>query len=182
MHHHMLEMLRARFPDARELDGWTKEEIAQAVETGVLEGVRLSKGHRQALATLNDMGEIARVERDDDDVLAHSDFLGYFIESGNGYWGRHGEPGVHNHLHRSMADENDPVDMMNMRRNLMNKTFWKLHGFIDRAWREFLEARGTVVPRDALDYQAEMMQLLSDPQSAHGLDQIQWLMPERADW
>jgi hypothetical protein len=184
MHRHMIEVLKTRFPNATEFDGWTKEEIERAVQTGVLEGVTLSAMYRKTLSTLSNIQTLALVERTshEEKIFANSETFGDFIQDDLYDSERYGHHGFHDYMHGELSDENDPVDMRKFSRNLMNKLFWKLHGFIDRVWQEFMDAKGLSVPREVLDYQAEMMELLGDEQAAPGLERYRWLMPERPDW
>lgn len=50
--------------------------------------------------------------------------------------------GLHNYLHGRFSDETSPIDMGDPQVNLQNRLFWRLHGWIDRVWAGFREARG----------------------------------------
>jgi hypothetical protein len=155
MYHHILETLRARFPGAAELEGWSKEEIASALETGVLEGVRLPSEYKKVLAVLSDVRGLLRREplsAEHAAILADSDSLGRYI-------GKYVSEFVEGML-ALMDVPTDPVRSADFSTNLMNKKFWKLHGFIDRVWMEFLAAKGFAVPQEALEFSAEMWELL----------------------
>jgi hypothetical protein len=173
MHHHMIEEMQTHFPGAAQFEGWSKEEIDAAVETGVLEGVQLTEGFRKSLSRLNNIQEHL-------DAFPDSEALGKFLLI-NAYMNG-GQGGLHELMHLEMADENDPVQMMNFERNLLHKSFWKLHGFLDRVWLEFLEAKGTPLPREAIDYQMEMMELLTDPTDDSGFEKYLGVPVERPTW
>lgn len=50
--------------------------------------------------------------------------------------------GLHNYLHGRFSDETSPIDMGDPQVNLQNRLFWRLHGWIDRVWTGFREAKG----------------------------------------
>jgi hypothetical protein len=164
MHHHMMEMMRARFPNAPELEGWSNEELERAISRRQLEGTSLD-GDGAVLRLLMNTEALAAAFDD-------SEALGRFLLPGGPHQGS-ARSGFHNRMHSRLSDWMDTVDMGDPGRNLMNRVFWKLHGFIDRVWMEFLEAKGLPVPREQVDYQAKMMELLSYPDETGAIQRLQ---------
>jgi hypothetical protein len=162
MHWHMRQHLLARFPQHKQqFEGWTRDEIAKAIETGSLDGIELEEGMRRALEVLNNIAQYAKHFPD-------SDSLGRFIESPyEGYedpeWPESlGSTGIHSDIHVLFAEKDQSlIGMMDFKTNLMSRTFWKLHGFIDRVWGEYLAAKGQSVPHSELHEQMELMRRLT---------------------
>ena len=50
--------------------------------------------------------------------------------------------GVHNYLHGRWTDTTSPVNLGDPEVNIFNARFWKLHGWIDKAWTTFRGRRG----------------------------------------
>jgi hypothetical protein len=182
MYHQMLETLRAQLPGAPELEGWSRDEIARAVEPGVLDGMSIHPGIRKDLELLNNAGALANVEPTDRAhkwILRDSDGLGRFMERGRVDNDRAGVPFD---LLGLMHDPADPVDAMNFERNLMNRSFWKLYGFLDRVWREFLEAKGLAMPQDAIEFHAQLWEMLRHRDEVPpSLEPYSWLLSDPGD-
>ncbi len=167
MHHHMLDALGAEFPGAAEFKGWSKDEVNQAIDTSEIDGVSLDADRRRALTILNNIDEHHQ-------LFATTDELGDFVEQES--WAGLGEfavetfgtQGIHAIVHGEQADPDDPVDMMNFGRNIMNKKFWRLHGFLDRVWVEYLEASDQPLPVEAMEFQNSIMHMLTDPTKIPG--------------
>jgi hypothetical protein len=50
--------------------------------------------------------------------------------------------GIHNFIHNRFADSSSPIDLGDPSKNLGNKVFWRLHGWIDARWTAFRVAKG----------------------------------------
>ena len=50
--------------------------------------------------------------------------------------------GVHNYLHNRWTVPDSPINLGDPKVNIFNRRFWKLHGWIDKQWGRFREAKG----------------------------------------
>jgi hypothetical protein len=50
--------------------------------------------------------------------------------------------GIHNYLHGRFTGASQDLDMGNPEVNIHNQRFWRLHGWIDRAWSVYRTATG----------------------------------------
>jgi ATP-dependent helicase YprA (DUF1998 family) len=50
--------------------------------------------------------------------------------------------GIHNYLHGRFTRASEDLDMGNPEVNIHNQRFWRLHGWIDRAWSVYRTASG----------------------------------------
>jgi hypothetical protein len=162
MHRAMLSMLRAEFPkDSAVLAGWTTVPTVTNAEDPIPGNVRaFDSFYLGALSKLTSDLELKRFVSDDE--------FGAYVQTKN-YPGRGQEyyflnpdkgAGIHDYLHNryNVSDLKNPaaaVRMSNFSRNIENRTFWKLHGWLDGRWTAYRKARGL---NDATDmvYLSEM--------------------------
>jgi len=50
--------------------------------------------------------------------------------------------GIHNYIHNRFMDSSSPIDLGDPSKNLGNKVFWRLHGWIDARWTAFRATKG----------------------------------------
>ncbi len=81
------------------------------------------------------------------------------------------EEGIHNYTHNRFTDSKSKISMGDPTVNINNKTFWALHGFIDRAFKHYLEKFAT--PDETKTYQdsvtAQTSMMLQTPEQSDKL-------------
>jgi hypothetical protein len=162
MHRVMLSMLRAQFPQYKSvLAGWTTVPQVDSSDDKLPPKSRVFDSfYATALSRLTGDSTLKGFQTDDE--------FGVYIQTKH-YPGRGRDiyslnpdrtAGIHNYMHNrfNFGDVADPayaVRMSNFARNIENKNFWKLHGWIDGRWTAFRRAMGFVDATDA-KYQAAM--------------------------
>lgn len=148
MHRVMIQMLREQFPaHAGLLAGWTRPPTDPHDPENPLPGGNdepFDQNMRHAVDRLHDqLG-----------AFASEDGFGHFIQTSRK--SQDPEAGVHGYLHNRWADRNSPVDLGAPEKNLGNRIFWRLHGWIDARWTAFRAAKG--LPDDEPGYVAALQE------------------------
>jgi hypothetical protein len=150
MHRVMLSELRARFPEHAELfKGWDAVPTDPADPDNPLPGGAMTPFEARmkgALGRLTD--QLASFASDDD--------YGLYVETNlrptpDVPWNLATDrsTGIHNYLHGRFNDPKSPIRMGNFARNIENRTFWKLHGWLDNRWSALRAAKGLADADDA---------------------------------
>jgi hypothetical protein len=137
MHRAMLTILRAKFPSDVDLFvGWTTpptdpNDSSSPIPSDSPEPGAFDPNMLTALQTIDN--NITQFTTDDD--------FGLYVETNlrpvaSNPAATSSDPttGVHNYIHNRFSDSNSPIDMGDPSKNLGNKIFWRLHGWIDARW------------------------------------------------
>jgi hypothetical protein len=162
MHRVMLSMLRAQFPQySQVLAGWTIVPQVDSVDDRLPPMARnFDSNYASALSRLSSAVTLKAFQTDDE--------FGAYIQTKH-FPGRGRDiyalnpdrsAGIHNYMHNrfNIADVANPaftVRMSNFSRNIENKVFWKLHGWLDGRWTAFRTAMGFNDTTD-VNYRAAM--------------------------
>jgi hypothetical protein len=162
MHRHMVqELVQAGFAD--QVAGYRAQEIDEVVRTQGFGASRpLNEWDAKALDVMNHIEDYAH-------LFASSDEFGRWVDSTTSGFSFEGEgspldkrtSGIHSALHL-LFDDRGPLSMQDFQNNIMNREFWRLHGFIDRTWTRFLAARAEPEPVEEIERQAGYMHALND--------------------
>jgi hypothetical protein len=146
MHHAMIVGMRRQFKDeatSRILSGWSV--LPPPVSVGYMDGSR-GAGMQKAVAALNRLtviqspAELARLAADSGiafDKMSVDDFGAWLQSILKGP-----TSGIHSWMHAQYELPGSPVEMASFQKNLNNKNFWGLHGFIDDVFLKFLRLKG----------------------------------------
>ena len=142
MHRVMLETLRTKFPKSAALfTGWDAVPTDPADKANPLPN---------KAKTAFDADKQAALKKLTDDIgsFASDDELGLFLEtslrptaSNPGARSTDKSSGVHNYLHNRFAD-GGTIDLGDPGKNLQNKVFWRLHGWLDARWAAYRAKKG----------------------------------------
>jgi hypothetical protein len=133
MHRAMLTILRGKFPSNVDLfSGWT------APPTSATKADPLPSG---TAAFDPEMLKALDTIANHIDTFTTDDAFGLYVETnlrpvaGNPQ-ATSTDPtvGLHNFIHNRFSDPSSPIDMGDPSKNLANKIFWQLHGWIDARW------------------------------------------------
>jgi hypothetical protein len=133
MHRAMIQLLKEAFPaDAALFAGWSTPPQnpadaddpvpgGAAFDADKAGGIAQIEGHPELFPTENGYGVFIQT------MLRWSaaNPLGQTTDT---------KSGVHNYLHRRWTDTSSTINLGDPEVNLFNTRFWKLHGWIDRAW------------------------------------------------
>ncbi len=163
MHRVMISMLREAVPQYKDtaLAGWQTVSTTGTVDEPLPPNARaFDSFYVTALSRLSSNAGLSQFSSDDE--------FGAYIQTKN-YPGRGQEyyfvnpdksAGIHNYLHNryNVPDLKNPaaaVRMSNFARNIENRVFWKLHGWLDGRWTAYRLSRGVNDTTDTT-YQAAM--------------------------
>lgn len=179
MHRHMIEGIRASFPEHADLfAGFEHVPRDQADPENPMpwRAVHWSAGQLAAIDKLEHI-------EDHLDEFASEDELGLYIEvpfrwtaESPSKFVSDGSSGIHFMLHAQWSVAGSPINLGIGAPLIKNRVFWQLHGWIDRVWERYRVARG--LADDELGYlesivgQCEEMHDLLDlrPHTEHGME------------
>ena len=138
MHRAMLTILRGKFPqEVRYFTGWATPPTDPKSKSFPLPGGAKTPFDKNMLAA------IAKLQNHLDQFASEDDFGLYLETSLRPVAGKpdaqSSDPttGIHNYIHNRFSDSNSPIDMGDPSKNLANKVFWDLHGWIDARWTAY---------------------------------------------
>ncbi len=135
MHRAMLTILRAKFPtDVALFAGWTAPPTNPTDKDNTLPDGDKTAFDAEMLKSLDTIANHIDTFTSDDD-------FGLYVETnlrpvaGNPQ-ATSSDPttGLHNYIHNRFSDSSSSIDMGDPSKNLGNKIFWRLHGWIDARW------------------------------------------------
>jgi hypothetical protein len=140
MHRMMIQMLVAKFPSDKSLfTGWTAIPTKPGDKTAPTTSEAFDPDMQKAIDTLDNHI----------DQFASDDAFGLYIETtlrptSKNPDGRTTDAtaGIHNYIHNRFANSSSSIDLGDPTKNLGNKVFWRLHGWIDARWTAFRAAKG----------------------------------------
>ena len=144
MHRVMIRTLRTNFPkEASLFVGWSSPP------TNPKDKVDPIPHGGNAAFDANMLAAIENVEKHPEQ-FADDDAFGLYLETtlrpikgSPDARSKDGSTGIHNYMHNRLMDPKSAIDLGDPSVNLQNKTFWRLHGWIDAMWTAYRKAKGS---------------------------------------
>lgn len=166
MHRAMLELLVESLPQHSAIfEGWQTPPTNPIDPDDPVEG--------GAAFSPDFLSAISRIERDHAGFNTEDDY-GTYIEASlrptpTDPFATSSDPstGIHNYLHGRWTDPESDINLGDPTVNIYNARFWSLHGWIDRMWRLFREAKGIEDTEEYQNMMAHHKHMMNMPQPMH---------------